>query len=251
MPFTKGPADKTFYPKIILGIIALLFLFPSPTFSATFGYTGLGASNFLQVIRTSGGFQRNTRVGKSATPADAGTVTQISVGLIGPSGNDTITTTVFLNTESTGDNSLPNIGSAEQDIALTSTGTFFNFSTSISVTAIAYVLSVVGDWADITAGRDMWNLYDSGSGSGNRYSELFSGAGAYAASKEDPWTTAETADTNRVSIYATYTASGGAATPPSAPNPPPIFFDGDSQLYPAKPERFTYQLKKINGRRSY
>ena len=46
-------------------------------------------------------------------------------------------------------------------------------------------------------------------------------------------------------------ATAAPATPSDAPNTPPIFFDGDSQLYPAKPERFTYQLKKINGRRSY
>ena len=119
----------------------------------------------------------------------------------------------------------------------------FNFNSSPSFSnGVFYRLSI---WSDL----------GGGTGLGEVYYDSFSGENIYTDSQiygtwPDP--SADTHNANfRLAIYATYTASGGAAPAPKPPNPPAIFFDGDSLNYPAKPERFTYQLKKINGRRSY
>src|SRR3990167_2186082 len=118
----------------------------------------------------------------------------------------------------------------------------FNFNSSPSFSnGVFYRLSI---WSDL----------GGGTGIGEVYYDSFSGENIYTDSQiygtwPDP--SADTHNANfRLAIYATYTASGGAAPAPNPPNPPAIFFDGDSFNYPAKPERFTYQLKKY-GRRSY
>jgi len=246
MPFTNR---ILYLPLTVLAILIFLSL-PQPTFSATFGYTTGGISS-VDLASSSGDTQ--VRYGTTFTPSEAGTLDKITIYLaqISGSATETVDTTTFLNIEDSGGAGSHGLIKALErlDLSIPTAATWHDFTASgEAFSAVPLILNALADAADIADTNARITFRRDTVGSQNLYSE----SGTYGTLKaEDPWTeVATTGSTNRFSIYATYTASGGAATPPSAPNPPPIFFDGDSQLYPAKPERFTYQLKNY-GRRSY
>lgn len=177
----------------------------------TFGYTSVGASTVFS-IRTNGGFDYTVRHGNGISAPESGNVTQVDVALETITNSASVDYTAFVNTEDTTANSHEELVSAEvTGVSITTTAEFKSFPlTPTAITAIPYVLSSVGDnddvSADIVRGR-----YDSAD-TQNYYTEQYNGDGVYATVKaEDPWTENETSSSTKLSIYATYTASGGSA----------------------------------------
>ena len=204
----------------------------------TFGYTTQGASLF-NIAGT--GSDLTVRVGRGFSSTESGTLDSITASLaLNTGANETLDITAQLNLENTVTDSHNLIAKKETlDVTVTTTKTWNTFTTaSESIEATAYVLNILGDGADMVVLGVSANIaFDSGS-TGNIYTE--SGFGNYAALRDQsPWTEDDASNVNTYSVYATYTASGGAVPAPNPPNPPPIWFDGDALNYPpAKPERF-------------
>ena len=178
----------------------------------TFGLTTNGAT--FNNIATNAGADFSTRAGNQITPSEAGTLNSITVWLATQSGDENIDIIAYLNeVDSIAAGSHGQIAASERlNLALNATATEYVFTAaSEAFTSTNYILNALGNGADIVgASIAIYNNYDTTAVS--YYREASSGAGAYAARKESPWT--DTAEANRTySIYATYTASGGEANP--------------------------------------
>ena len=91
-----------------------------------------------------------------------------------------------------------------------------NFASELLI-ADDYILATLGNGADLTTANNVVYLYgDFVGGSQRYYLESSAGGTAYATRKaEDPWTNADSATSNKYSIYATYSAE----EPPSTVEP--------------------------------
>lgn len=169
----------------------------------TFGYTTLGGT--AQIITAALTNDQSQRVGINFTPPSDGTLDFISAGLRSLSGTEIVDNTAFVNVEDTDTDSHDETASSERlGLSVVTAHTWYNFTLSSEAifSSNSYILSVVGNGEDITAGN-IGLVGDSG-GSGNRYEQDETGAGSYAANKDDPWLDAEGTNISNHSIYATY-----------------------------------------------
>jgi hypothetical protein len=153
----------------------------------TFGYTSLGATG--NNIGTNVNDQ-STRRGTKFTLSEEGTLDSISAGLklddAGQSAN--ADTNVFLNREDTGVDSHDEVASIEElnQFYDSTTGAFFEFTASSeALTADDYILSVLANGEDVdTTNLRLQVLTDTGTNV--EYAEAATGAGSYAARRENP-----------------------------------------------------------------
>ena len=226
----KTPRDRTFYLPLTALAIFIFLLLPQPTFSATFGYTSIGATLHGLAL----GAQQSEGLGYS--PAESGTLDSITAYLKNADVSNNHNAQLGLYIYS--DNSL--VGNTSNIVVPLNTTNWRTgtVASTPAITVVDYLTAIQIDNGNV-------QIYSDDTGATTReFQNTTYGTWTNPAS----WTGSGIA--RRYSIYATYTASA-AAPAPNPPNPPAIFFDGDSLNYPpAKPERFTYQLKKY-GRRSY
>lgn len=161
----------------------------------TFGYTSIGANN--QNFCTTSAI---SRLGSAANLTGNATLDSIHLALRTASGSATLTTSVFVNTES--GSSHPEVAYGEDDLSITTTTGFKTITMAgESLSGGNYVLSASCDYADLS-GFSVFLTRDT-TATNNFYLESF--GTDYAASKEDPWTETASALTQTFSIYATYT----------------------------------------------
>ncbi len=169
----------------------------------TFGYESIGASD--QSIASS----TNTfRVGNSFTGA-AGTIDTLHAGGLNlQSGSDTIDITVLVNIENTVTDSHALTAKVERlNVSLDTTAVdwFVFTAASEEISAISYILNILGDPADIsTNARIRFDASGGSGGTGKIYSEIVAG-GYVTLRDEDPWTETDFSNTRAHSLYVTYT----------------------------------------------
>lgn len=168
----------------------------------TFGYTSAGASYSVDIASASGSIAR--RRGEVFTATEAGTLDSISFYARVTASTHTISTKVFLNEkDSVSAGSHGQIATAASDISYTSTGdTLQTINTSgESFSATDLILSAMGDGADFGGGFTSLNVARDTVSSTQKYGEI----NTYS-SPESPWVDSGFTNTDRYSIYATYTA---------------------------------------------
>lgn len=174
----------------------------------TLGYSAMGASGEQITNRASSQCLRKGYSAINTTTTGSGKINNAYAGLaLSGAGSETVSITVFVNTENKATDSHSQLWSKDVDQSLTSTtASWFTFAGSQeAITANNYVLNIVADYAD-TSSRDVYIQYDSSKSiAGAQYEEGFTGVGSYAASKEDPWTETDSAAAYLHSIYVDYT----------------------------------------------
>lgn len=169
----------------------------------TFGYTTLGGSS--NVLNNTSNFIRR---GNVFTTTESGALDSITVGL-GREQNSSETVHFFLHQiNSAGANSHGEIAEVSGSLSLTTSGQFFTQSTSgQSISASTdYVISVAPASFAPAADQQTRYYYD-GTSSGTEINDQVT---TFAELTEDPWNKATyTGTIFRMSIYATYTATGG------------------------------------------
>lgn len=196
---TLTPRDRTVYP-VILGLLLAIFLFaPSPSKAATFGNTTAGG--------TEAGFTADQVNGThSVAPAEAGTLDSVSYYSLRAGADKASKGVVYV----VSGVSLVEVGgetSINSSMAqwFTSTG----FTASISVQNY-----YIGFGADAVVGGAVSYFYDTVSSASRLFYNF-----TYSTFSDPGGTTASA---RKVSIYATYTATGGAPAATRRRNPPPI-----------------------------
>jgi hypothetical protein len=180
----------------------------------TIGYTGTGASTWGYIITANGDTSQMQGVAQNFLP---GTLDSISVALKDAfSGSGEKIYVALYDKDSVGASSHGFLlGIERTSITVSSAPTFFDFTAGgEQLFNDTYILSVVGDGFIAPTNTVVNTVYDSGTPTISWYAESTAGSSGYLTRvNEKPWT--ETASTGnfRISIYATYTASGGSATP--------------------------------------
>jgi hypothetical protein len=184
----------------------------------TFGYTSAGESQNNICSRYSTLEYKSQRRGTTVAGA-AGTLDKLSAYLWTTDLNDTVDISYFLNTkDSEGSDSHGQVVRLQGTYTGPTSATLDELTAaSQSLSAVNYVISAVADAADMNSEvnyKKTWLCYDTGSAIYDEYYEEWTGSTGYNSVGESPWTETPTANTTyHFSIYATYTASGGATTP--------------------------------------
>lgn len=172
----------------------------------TLGYTSIGASETTIGLDVS---DDQIRQGLIATSTESGSLISIDAA-VNCSGatSDTQTIAVFVNQkDSIGANSHGQIATVESSITVPSDSSFQTFTAaSESLDAVTYIINIVPDGTTVSVAC-VGTLLNYDATTNAYYTESF--IGTYASSKENPWTDSTSANRN-LSIYATYTASGGS-----------------------------------------
>lgn len=173
----------------------------------TFGYTTIGATQYALAIKTSGpdGEDYNARRGSPWTPSENGTVSSMSVYI------DQVDTTAKPNVKafiSLANNPSTNNHTqvaVTEVLAASITGDAWNdFTMTPAITSgTSYLLNAMG--STIATANSTYYLRGDTTGGPGYYSEQ----PATYATPEDPWSSGAIDTGDRLSIYATYTASGG------------------------------------------
>jgi len=179
----------------------------------TFGYTTAGASQVNIANVTS---DTSNRWGIAASSTENGNISQIDAYLGASSGTQNVDVTAVVNLEKSGGASThgETVRAPRSAIAFTTTPSWQTFTPTSSPAIVVddYIINIAGDGNDLSAGTITLN-HDT-TGSRNEYFEQFFGASSYDTVMESPWTEAATAGaTTLLSIYVTYTTSGGAVWP--------------------------------------
>ena len=212
---TKEWADLSFADNQLCVTVPQTFLdhavYPVKV-DPTFGYTSAGVSNIVSL----GGSPNVSRMrGVAFSLAEDGTLDKVSMYLDDSGSSDTCDLAVAIYREdSAGSGSHGKVLDIQRtNVVVSSTNAWYDFTgSSQSLLIDTYVLAGIANGEEIVNSLRLW--YDSGGTSRNKYFEQTAAAGSFATRlAEDPWTEDATADTNEYSIYATYTAAGGAAAP--------------------------------------
>jgi hypothetical protein len=181
----------------------------------TFGYTILGASAGYTLANSTN--DTSAMVGITFNLANTGTFNRIYAGT---KAGASVTGDIYLaiyREDSVGANSHGLVVGGELlNQNHSTTQTWFNVSVSdTELVADDYILAALVNGEDL-ASSYVCLAMDSGSGSSyHHYFESGTGAGSYAARKENPWTEIDENKTDLNSIYATYTPGGGGGTAPT------------------------------------
>src|SRR3990167_5245143 len=187
------------------------------TIDPTFGYTTIGGTNQSLATLTT---DASRMWGRAVSLSETGTLDSLHCVLFINSGTGPLNISTFFalyREDSAGSGSHDLVASAETiNLTITTTATFYQINGgSESLVIDDYILATLQDGeADNGGGALQTSIRYDTSGGANAYTESTSGAGGYTTRKsENPWTEVATAsDTRLFSIYATYTASAGAAT---------------------------------------
>ena len=178
----------------------------------TFGYTTEGASNLPIASATS---DQSQMLGNTFSLSESGTLTKITAAIATDhfANSDTVDTYVVIYREDSAGLSTHDLVAAveslEQTIITFNSSNWIDFTASSeSLSVDDYIFAAVANGEDVAAVNNIILMLDT-INTRNRYSESSTGAGSYAARKENPWTETLTSGTRDYSIYATYTASGG------------------------------------------
>ena len=181
----------------------------------TFGYTSIGATDGASFAQNTS--DRSAQLGRAWNLGEAGTLDSLHVAAILTGGDvsDTVDffAAIYREDSAATDSHDRVVGIERTNLSISSTATFYTFTAaSQSLTIDDYILAGLGDGADVASASNLvQSRFDAGS-SGNIYFEQVNNG--YATLKaENPWTEVKATSTNTYSIYATYTATGGAAAP--------------------------------------
>ena len=184
----------------------------------TFGYTSLGVSTLDDIANAIS--DRSLLNGWASDNiyllSEAGTLDSISVGLVIQAGGGTdaldVSAMLFREDSAGADSHDKVVGIERANLSLSETAAFYDFTAaSESLTADNYILAALGNGFEV-ANTSARVRADSGGTDIRKYLTSSTGSGGYGTQKAlNPWNDADSADTFRVSIYATYTAAGGVA----------------------------------------
>ena len=176
----------------------------------TFGYDTLGGSRQIIAHWTDDSCRR---IGNGEWTGASGTIDSIHVGLYASDTTQYVDVSVFLNKEDTVDNSHDNVVTIERaDLQIAHSNNWYLFeASSESISEEDYILSVLGNGADITG--NYYNIcvcFDNAETRNYYYESINNG---YTTLRdEDPWTAGPSSSDDKLSIYCTYTAGGGDVT---------------------------------------
>jgi hypothetical protein len=200
----RNPKDRAFYPKIVAMLVLVVFAFPSPSHALTFGYTSQGA-NLCSIADDT----ISIRKGRHYVAGVAGTLSKISA-YIKASGSFSVDEKAFLNSEDSGGVGTHNQVATKEDTAIALTTTVILHDWTMAGEAVAastnYIPNIIGDDKDVGAFAHAYVMCDL-----TTNDSIYSEVNTYA-STESPWVVTAATNNNEYSIYATYTASGGATT---------------------------------------
>ena len=175
----------------------------------TFGYTVLGATAGFALYAA--GTQSSNTNGQYYALGEAGTLDSIHIGTKATETANCDLWGAIYREDSAGADSHALVASAESlNVAHTTTFSFKTLTAaSESLSVDDYIVAGLGNGEDLGVGVQVQGCYDTASANRNYYESTVA-AGSYATRKaEDPWTEVDSSNTQKISMYATYTATGG------------------------------------------